>query len=43
MILYRSIEFSKLVFLLSEERQFLWEEHQFTRDGWTTSKGHHNW
>ena len=43
MILYRSIEFSKLVFLLSEERQFLWEENQFSRDSLTIAKGHHNW
>lgn len=43
MKIYRSIEFSKLVFLLNEERQFLWEEHQVTRDQVASGHMHHNW
>jgi hypothetical protein len=40
---YRSIEFSKLLFLLNEERQFLWEAHQISRDKLTSGNLHHNW
>lgn len=44
MKLYRSIEFSKLIFLLSEEYQFLWEEYQNRRDELSVNgRLHRNW
>lgn len=43
MILYRSIEFSKLIFLLDEARQFLWDTFQIERDGWKSGEFHQNW
>lgn len=43
MKIYRSIEFSKLIFLLDEDRQFLWDDYQAERDQQTDSTLHFNW
>lgn len=44
MKIYRSIEFSKLIFLVGEEYQFLWEEFQNKRDEMTGAhRLHRNW
>ncbi|OFZ29845.1 MAG: hypothetical protein A2622_11585 [Bdellovibrionales bacterium RIFCSPHIGHO2_01_FULL_40_29] len=43
MKIYRSIEFSKLIFLLKEEGQFVWDEYQAEREKINDEKLHHNW
>lgn len=43
MKIYRSIEFSKLLFLLKEDYQFFWDELQSKRDQENDARLHRNW
>lgn len=43
MKIYRSIEFSKLIFLLKEEGQFVWDQYQAEREAINDQQLHRNW